>query len=55
MHCVNKLKRLPQFWCQQVEIIKKLNKVQIIFISKQSSDCNNYEQYWVLISATSHL
>jgi hypothetical protein len=43
MHCVNKVKSLPHFWCQQFEIIKKINKVQIIFISEQYSECNNYE------------
>jgi hypothetical protein len=44
MHCVNKVK-LPQFSCQQFEIIKKLNDIQIILINEQHSECNIYEEY----------
>jgi len=29
--------------------------VQIILTSEQHSERNNYKQYWLLISATSHL
>jgi len=35
----------PQFQLQQFEIIKKLNRVQIILIIEQNSEHNNYEQY----------
>jgi hypothetical protein len=36
---------LPQFPHLQFEIIKKLNRNQIILISEQHSEHNNYEQY----------
>jgi hypothetical protein len=55
MHYVNKVKNTSQFPHQQFEIIEKLNRVQIIFISEQHSEHNKCEQYWPLIRATTHL
>ncbi len=47
-------KKLFQFSHQQFKIIIK-KRVQIILISEQHNECNNYEQYWSLISVTNHL
>jgi hypothetical protein len=53
MHCVNKVKGYLNFHISNLKLLKK--KVQIILISEQHSECNNYEQYWLLISVTSQL
>jgi hypothetical protein len=54
MHCVNKVKGYLNFHTSNLKLLQN-KKVQIILISEQHSECNNYEQYWLLISATSHL
>jgi hypothetical protein len=51
MHCVNKVKCYFNFDINNL----KLNKVQTILICEQHNECNNYEQFWPLISAISHL
>jgi hypothetical protein len=37
--------KVSQFSRQKFEIIYKKNKDQIILISEQHNECNNYEQY----------
>jgi hypothetical protein len=54
MHCVNKVKGYFNFHVNNLKL-SNINKVQIILVNEQDSEHNNYEQYWPLISATSHL
>jgi hypothetical protein len=45
MHYVNKVKGYLNFDINNLKLLKKLNEVQIILISEQHNEHNNYEQY----------
>jgi hypothetical protein len=44
MHCVNIVNPYFNFHISNLRLLKKN---QIIFLSEQHSECNNYEQYWL--------
>jgi len=45
MHYVNKIIWYFNFHINNLKLLIFLKRVQIIFISEQHNECNNYEQY----------
>jgi len=55
MHNLNKVRGPLNFHINNLKLLKNEIESKYILINEQHSECNNYEQYWPLISATSHL